>query len=258
MARNADATTTVGSTNGTATSARSAVRPGNVKRAKIHAAGIPTSNEAPVMAMASPTVNTMVSSRYGRPERVRDGSDGEPAVRGEPGGEDGQHRPREEQPQEHEGRDRERDGRRPTEATGRAGSPEHDLGPFLDPAVTVRRDGRRVERHRVDGRRGVLPEHEWQLHLRQHREHEHVERDVLAGRCGLEQEVHERPGELRLGRPGEDTRELDLAIAAIQRTSRWARPTAAASAKYTSATGLEAYDTTSGRSPSPAPPENAP
>ncbi len=66
-ARNADATTTVGSTNGTANSARSTRRPGNVNRANTHAAGRPTSSEKPVMAVASATVNTMVSSSHGRP-----------------------------------------------------------------------------------------------------------------------------------------------------------------------------------------------
>ncbi len=64
-ARNAVATTTVGSTNGTVASARATSRPGNEKRANTHATGNPSRSVRAVADVASTTVNTM-SSRTDR------------------------------------------------------------------------------------------------------------------------------------------------------------------------------------------------
>ena len=54
---NAEATTIVGSTNGTVTMARNSVRPGNRTRATSHAPGSPTSSVSTVDATACQVVN---------------------------------------------------------------------------------------------------------------------------------------------------------------------------------------------------------
>src|SRR3990172_8726577 len=60
-ARNASATTAVGRTKGTVTSARARVRPGKSKRPSTYAAGRPTASVSAVDATASQTVNQSTS-----------------------------------------------------------------------------------------------------------------------------------------------------------------------------------------------------
>src|SRR5687768_14806295 len=171
-ARNADATTTVGSTNGTITRAFSSRFPGKSKRAKRYAAGIARTTVRIVDRTACQSVNQATSRTNGRPRTASASAaanrppGASPSTRIAPTG-------------RQKKTSRKSSGPAASASVAARRLAEDDVGPLLDPAFTLRAELERIHPRRLGDPGRVLGEGRRQLGRAVGREDEHVQRHVL-------------------------------------------------------------------------------
>src|SRR5918994_5828583 len=225
-ARNAEPTTTVGSTNGTRTAARTSRFPRNSYRANAYAPGSATSTVSAVDTVACQTVNhatprsraSETTSPIGLRSRLPSGVSPRPTIdttgytKNTPRNASGtaSMRRRARRPLSM----RAWPGIIPVSARIRA-SPEDGAGPLVDPLVAVPGDLLGRQRRRPGGDLGVLHEHGGELRAVAGGEHVHLERHV-ALEPFRQHEVDELFRRLLvLGAP-QDPDELDLTEAGVE------------------------------------------